>query len=200
MRRPTQPHELLEQELNILLQGNVLESMQGDNDGNSDGQSEDIKKRVRTIKNRLAAKKSREQARSYVQELESNLNRIRQQNEDLARRLALAEAENEILKRGKKLPLSLKDTAPNATKNCDGESAALPSLQLDAVLVAVMVLVSLIPRSHPCHSRTLLPPQYPLPAASLSRSPGVEVPRSCRSLRRAEDLLCMSHIHQSVQA
>jgi len=199
MRRPTQPHELLEQELNNLLQGQVVVTPGIDTDGNSDGQSDDIKKRVRTIKNRLAAKKSREQARSYVQELESNLNRIRQQNEDLARRLALAEAENEALRRGMKRPLCPKDTAPNATKNCDGESAVLPSLQLDAVLVAMMVLVSLLPGSWPCHSQTLQSPQSLAPSDSPSLSLGMGVSRQCRSLRQAGDLLCTSHNCHSIQ-
>mmetsp|Transcript_1903 Transcript_1903/g.3430 ORF Transcript_1903/g.3430 Transcript_1903/m.3430 type:complete len:199 (+) Transcript_1903:272-868(+) len=198
MRRPTQPHELLEQELNILLQGQGTGVPPTEADGHSDGQSEDVKKRVRTIKNRLAAKRSREQARSYVQELESNLSRMRQQNEDLARRLALAEAENEVLKRGRKSSLSPNQTATPGTKNCDGEPAALPSLQLDAVLFAMVVLSSLMPGSN-------LPPanpqRFPAPPAQSTPSPAPHsVRRSCKTLRQAGLLRCISHTCHSIQA
>jgi hypothetical protein len=197
MRRPTQPHELLEQELNILLQGQGAGALEV-SDGHCDGQSEDIKKRVRTIKNRLAAKKSREQARSYVQELESNLSRMRQQNEDLARRLALAEAENETLKRTMKCPLSPEKTTPNTgTTNCDGEPAALPSLQLDAVLIAVMVLSSLIPANNLPPSSS--PPLVLSPSMQTYATPS-GVRRSCRSLRQAGQLLCISHTRHSIRA
>eukprot|EP00961_Rhodomonas_salina_P132824 1787933-Rhodomonas_salina.1 len=65
MRRPQQPHEELEQELRTLEEQSITG---GECPG--DAQDEEVKKRVRSIKNCLAAKKSREQARSYVHELE----------------------------------------------------------------------------------------------------------------------------------
>ncbi|EKX46340.1 hypothetical protein GUITHDRAFT_152478 [Guillardia theta CCMP2712] len=60
--------------------------------------AKEIKTRVRTIKNRLAAKKSRDQARTYVQKLEANLATLASQNEAMAQRLALMESENENLR------------------------------------------------------------------------------------------------------
>mmetsp|Transcript_17476 Transcript_17476/g.41791 ORF Transcript_17476/g.41791 Transcript_17476/m.41791 type:complete len:198 (-) Transcript_17476:470-1063(-) len=197
MRRPTQPHELLEQELSILLQGQDGGSPGNEADTYGDGQSEDIKKRVRTIKNRLAAKKSREQARSYVQELESNLSRMRQQNEDLARRLALAEAENDALKRNMKTPLCPNTAAPTNNKNCESEPAALPSLQLDAVLLLLTVLSSLVSGSQlPPSPSPHFPRQEP---ATISSTPA-GVRRSCRSLRQAGQLPCISHTCHSIPA
>lgn len=135
MRRPVQPHVVLEQELQALLQ----EEMDGSEDliGKADGGCDDdaknaIKKRVRVIKNRLAAKRSREQARTYVQQLESTLNALAAHNEFLARRLAAVEAENDTLKRGFAYRPETTDQ-----KEFRGEPAVLPtsSLQLDGLLL-----------------------------------------------------------------
>jgi len=134
MRRPQQPHEQLEEELRALEEQFVTGT---DNQG--DGQDEEVKKRVRSIKNCLAAKKSREQARSYVQELETKMSSLEQQNIDLARRLALAEAENAAIKRGWKRPSEV--VHPYDQENRDGEPAVLPtSLQLDAVLFTLCMV------------------------------------------------------------
>jgi plasmid stabilization system protein ParE len=134
MRRPQQPHEQLEEELRALEKQFVIGT---DNPG--DGQDEKVKKRVRSIKNCLAAKKSREQARSYVHELETKMSSLEQENLDLARRLALAEAENEAIKRGWKRPSEV--VHPYYQDNRDGEPAVLPkSLQLDAVLFTLYMV------------------------------------------------------------
>eukprot|EP00960_Hanusia_phi_P026803 746474-Hanusia_phi.AAC.3 len=95
MRKPCQPHELLEQELNMLLknQKNTDEAETPEDDA-----AKEIKNRVRTIKNRLAAKKSRDQARSYMQRLESNLTAVVSHNEALLQRIAVAEGEIERLR------------------------------------------------------------------------------------------------------
>ena len=85
MRKPQQPHQLLEQELETLSAG-------------QDGNEDHARKRIRVIKNRLSAKKSREQARDYVHKLESSLNALMAQNQSLARRLASVEFENEALR------------------------------------------------------------------------------------------------------
>jgi len=100
MRRPCQPHAVLEQELNILLQTQqrVEESTAAVIRGCELDMAKEIKTRVRTIKNRLAAKKSRDQARTYVQKLEANLATLASQNEAMAQRLALMESENENLR------------------------------------------------------------------------------------------------------
>eukprot|EP00960_Hanusia_phi_P024707 727841-Hanusia_phi.AAC.1 len=100
MRRPCQPHAVLEQELSILLQTQkrVEESAAAMMRGCELDMAREIKNRVRTIKNRLAAKKSRDQARTYVQKLEGSLASMAAQNEALAQRLAIAESENDSLR------------------------------------------------------------------------------------------------------
>jgi len=134
MRRPVQPHVVLEQELQALLQEEMegSEDLVGKVDGCDDDAKNAIKKRVRVIKNRLAAKRSREQARTYVQQLESTLNALAAHNEFLARRLAAVEAENDTLKRG----FAYRPESVNQ-KEIRGEPAVLPtsSLQLDGLLL-----------------------------------------------------------------
>mmetsp|Transcript_17418 Transcript_17418/g.34797 ORF Transcript_17418/g.34797 Transcript_17418/m.34797 type:complete len:217 (+) Transcript_17418:215-865(+) len=138
MRRPEQPHELLEQELREL-EEKCISGTDGEGNAVDCGESGELKKRVRSIKNCLAAKKSREQARSKVQDLEKKMSSLESQNQDLARRLALAEAENDAIKRGWKRPPQLcPEMLQQAyiTENREGEPAALPtSLQLDAVFL-----------------------------------------------------------------
>lgn len=139
MRRPVQPHVVLEQELQALLQEEMdgIEDLNGTGDGGGDDDTKNaIKKRVRVIKNRLAAKRSREQARTYVQQLESTLNALAAQNEFLARRLATVEAENNALKRG----FAYGQETKNQTE-FRGEPAVLPtsSLQLDGLLLISML-------------------------------------------------------------
>merc|ERR1712205_67608 len=91
MRKPQQPHQLLEQELETLSAG-------------QDGNEDHARKRIRVIKNRLSAKKSREQARDYVHKLESSLNALMAQNQSLARRLTSVEFENEALRQRQPRP------------------------------------------------------------------------------------------------
>mmetsp|Transcript_16407 Transcript_16407/g.25479 ORF Transcript_16407/g.25479 Transcript_16407/m.25479 type:complete len:215 (+) Transcript_16407:271-915(+) len=208
MRRPTQPHDQLEHELQRLLEfqerGEVA-------NGDIPAKGEDLKKRVRVIKNRLAAKKSREQARSYVQELESALSALSAKNEDLARRLALVEAENEALRRGNKSTPRPGKTAATAaasrvTKNHIGEPAALtqPSLQLDVVLVSMVLMAtaqSPVPRPASEPSAMQL-----IPSDAARRVQGTvpirradRVRRSRKALRRAGMLRCIAHTCHRIQ-
>ena len=57
----------------------------------------DMKKCERALKNRLAAKRSRDQARAYVQRLESNVSDLLSQNESLSQLLALSDSRNALL-------------------------------------------------------------------------------------------------------
>lgn len=141
-----QEHEVLERELKELV---TFEENGVDLSGNGKYEKMDkkaIKARVRMIKNRLAAKRSREHARTYVQELEGTLEALQSKNEALARRLAAVEAENDRLKRAK---VSSGDSSNNTKSRMDraGEPAALPitSLQLDAVLLLLSTLLSTLP-------------------------------------------------------
>ncbi|EKX54710.1 hypothetical protein GUITHDRAFT_131751 [Guillardia theta CCMP2712] len=141
MRRPCQPHAVLEQELSILLQTQkrVEESAAAMMRGCELDMAREIKNRVRTIKNRLAAKKSRDQARTYVQKLEGSLASMAAQNEALAQRLAIAESENEslrsentVLKRkvpGSQDEASTVDLAKNMLKSGTDVSATHSSAQ-----------------------------------------------------------------------
>jgi len=146
MRRPVQPHVVLEQELQVLLQeasDGSVEDVKRAEGGDDDEAKSAIKKRVRVIKNRLAAKRSREQARTYVQQLESTLNALAAQNEFLARRLAAVEAENSTLKRGVPLHPRPQDgqRLDIDQKEFRGEPAVLPhsSLQLDGLFLISII-------------------------------------------------------------
>ena len=100
MRKPSQPHCVLEQELQSLLRVQrtlvknkstlVVEPCQE--------AEKEVRDRVRAIKNRLAAKRSRDQARTYVQKLESSLSHFVSHNETLSQRLALSESDKELLR------------------------------------------------------------------------------------------------------
>ena len=165
-----------------------------------------IKKRVRVIKNRLAAKRSREQARSYVQQLESTLSALAARNEFLAQRLAAVEAQNETLKRGISCrPISsvcpTSAPTPGAMDEEEhqqeprGEPAALPihsSLQLDGFFLLVF-LNTIFPGGMGV-SRPTSGPIMVL-AANAERPPCHQrrIKRSTRSLRRAGLLQCPNH-------
>ncbi|EKX54709.1 hypothetical protein GUITHDRAFT_99367 [Guillardia theta CCMP2712] len=128
MRKPCQPHELLEQELSMLLKN----QKKGDEaETPEDDSAKEIKNRVRTIKNRLAAKKSRDQARSYVQRLESNLTAVVSHNEALLQRIAVAEGEIERLRSEnnalKHRVTELMSDPNNASKKLGPDSRSAPS-------------------------------------------------------------------------
>lgn len=137
-----QEHDALERELKELI---AFEERGVDLSGVGKWEKMDkkqLKARVRMIKNRLAAKRSREHARTYVQELEGTLEALQAKNDALARRLAAVEAENEKLRRAK--VVSGGENNKNGRTDRAGEPAALPntSLQLDAVLLLFISLLS----------------------------------------------------------
>ena len=193
MRRPAQPHNQLEAELQALLQDNPdgsLEDVVKDlKDGGSDSDTRTaIKKRVRVIKNRLAAKRSREHARNYVVQLESTLSALAAHNEFLARRLELVEAENDNLRRGLPVrstspsssmqgPASASPCAPpcgsegtnNHWKEPCGEPAVLPlsSLQLDGFFLLLVAFLSTMAVLPPCAASIPRPWCDRLPARGL---------------------------------
>lgn len=159
-----QEHEVLERELKELI---AFEESGIDLSGSCKYEKMDkktIKARVRMIKNRLAAKRSREHARTYVQELEGTLEALQSKNEALARRLAAVEAENERLKRAK---TSSGDSSNNTKSKIDraSEPAALiyTSLQLDAVTLLLSMLLSTLLAPVPAQAA---PAATPPPAAS----------------------------------
>jgi len=118
-----QEHDALERELKELV---LFEERGVDPTGKlSKMDKKAIKARVRMIKNRLAAKRSREHARTYVQELEGTLEALQSKNEALARRLAALEAENDKLKRNGGLPVAGGDERDvEETKDRNSEPAA----------------------------------------------------------------------------
>lgn len=138
-----QEHDSLERELKELV---AFEERGVDLSGVGKWEKMDkkqLKARVRMIKNRLAAKRSREHARTYVQELEGTLEALQSKNDALARRLAAVEAENEKLKRAK-IASGGENNNTNGRTDRAGEPAALPytSLQLDAVPLLFISLLS----------------------------------------------------------
>ena len=199
MRRPVQPHVVLEQELQALLQEDLdgsVDDLARKGDSGDDEAKTAIKKRVRVIKNRLAAKRSREQARTYVQQLESTLNALAAHNEFLARRLAAVEAENDTLKRGFSFhPQGTPEVIDQ--KGFRGEPAVLPlsSLQLDGLFLLSLLSVFLNPTS-PNTTANLFKLEAQFPPQSTLSCHGVRRRRSGRSkrhLRRAGLLLCNNH-------
>lgn len=137
-----QEHDALERELKELI---AFEERGVDLSGVGKWEKMDkkqLKARVRMIKNRLAAKRSREHARTYVQELEGTLEALQAKNDALARRLAAVEAENEKLRRSKVVSGGENNTKSRTDRA--GEPAALPntSLQLDAVPLLFISLLS----------------------------------------------------------
>mmetsp|Transcript_3393 Transcript_3393/g.8078 ORF Transcript_3393/g.8078 Transcript_3393/m.8078 type:complete len:237 (+) Transcript_3393:156-866(+) len=140
MRRPEQSHTQLERELAILSNHPIQDA----------GALVTVKQRVRVIKNRLSAKRSREQARHYVEELEKNVAHLASESEKLSRRLAQVEEENRRLMATTpdgaqagpcaQEPVALPVVA--AEKEQVKEPAVLPqtSLQLDALLLFLNTL------------------------------------------------------------
>jgi hypothetical protein len=107
-----------------------------------------VKRRARMIKNRLSAKRSREQARDYVAKLENTVKVLSAESELLARRLAQVEAENRMLRLtgsadapSSTSSSSLRTVALSEDKQEKGRITAEPaalrksSLQLDAFLL-----------------------------------------------------------------
>jgi hypothetical protein len=192
MRKPEQPHDVLEQELEALASA----------DGQDMGE-EEVRKRMRVIKNRLSAKKSREQARTYVQKLESSLSALMAQHQVLARRLATVEYENATLRH--QMYFSQPPTPPQ--NHIDKPAVLSKSPQLDAVLVAVwtamLLLSGLAPvngsSSHRQASSTIptTPPTASAPPMSAS-SHGASARRARRWLRRAGLLACIKHTCHSI--
>jgi len=190
-----QEHDSLERELAQLL---ALEESGGDGGGKW-GDSKARKARVRQIKNRLAAKRSREHARTYVQELEGTLEDLQAKNEDLARRLQLALEQNDALMRYR----TTKTESRNDNTGGDtriGEPAALPintSLQLDAAPLMTLFLKAFL-----ClhlHPESAASPQQAAAAPAPRSAPATPTSppsgrrgsaRSVRSLRRAGELTC----------
>ena len=89
---------------------------------NEDAGSDEVRKRIRTIENRLAAKRSREQARSRVDELERGYSLLAAQNEALARRLAQVEMKNVTLRRGRSSSPNSHTSSPKSTGNGQEEN------------------------------------------------------------------------------
>lgn len=200
MRKPQQPHEVLEQELETLTTAGGQDHVEDD----------EVRKRMRVIKNRLSAKKSREQARDYVQKLESSLSALVQQNHSMARRLAMAEHDNALLRQH--MYFSQPNTPPQ--NHIDQPAVLSKSPQLDAVLAlvwATMVMLIGLPHAPPKTHVLLLFKAKSTAQHTLSATPGW-VRKLRRVLRRSgllgwRDPLCSStllspllHLHQATAA
>mmetsp|Transcript_6086 Transcript_6086/g.9707 ORF Transcript_6086/g.9707 Transcript_6086/m.9707 type:complete len:242 (-) Transcript_6086:355-1080(-) len=118
MRRPQQPHAQLEKELAGLMKQQQTDSRQQSN----------VKQRVRVIKNRLSAKRSREQQRAYVQNLESTVAYLSAQAELMAQRLASVEAENARMRDCAGFPGPISWTAPPARAKASNNNYITPMI------------------------------------------------------------------------
>mmetsp|Transcript_616 Transcript_616/g.1362 ORF Transcript_616/g.1362 Transcript_616/m.1362 type:complete len:238 (-) Transcript_616:250-963(-) len=157
MKRPHDPSADIEQELQDLSE---LQQKHAD----EDDLPAELKQRVRVLKNRLSAKKSREQAREYVKGLEAKLAVVSTESQILAHRLAALEAENAQLRasrtfeeEGRRYQLPLGATLNyghgGERKRSINEPAVLSrtSLQLDALLLLLSTAwASLLRGSSPC--------------------------------------------------
>jgi hypothetical protein len=129
-----------------------------------------VKRRMRTIKNRLSAKKSRDQAREYVEKLEKSVRLLSAESDALAQRLAIVEAENKILRQfgqqhsarhGHDAAAQHSDDNNDNANNANDDGAAnlaaaargeggqeepavpsKPSLQLDALLLLLQTVAA----------------------------------------------------------
>ncbi|EKX42408.1 hypothetical protein GUITHDRAFT_153608 [Guillardia theta CCMP2712] len=145
MKRPHDPSVNIEQELQDLSE---LQQQHAD----EEEVPAELKQRVRVLKNRLSAKKSREQAREYVKNLEAKLAVVSTESQILAHRLATLEAENAQLRASRTFhdcpsmeagrfhmpfPASLSFEVGGEKKRTINEPAVLSqtSLQLDALLL-----------------------------------------------------------------
>uniref|UniRef100_A0A7S0DU60 BZIP domain-containing protein n=1 Tax=Hanusia phi TaxID=3032 RepID=A0A7S0DU60_9CRYP len=197
MKLPSQAGHTLEEELNVLLQ--FQEKLDNGDSGEING--EELKKRVRVIKNRIAAKKSREQARTYVQKLESSLNAVMAHNDALARRLAMVESENRSLKHSMFVS-GMNFQTMNSCNRVD-ESAVLStlSLLLDAVLFMIVMASSFLPgfsliaweEPSPVHHLKHTLPQAACKLTWTRTFPGQGARRCLRRLRMAGLLQCLAH-------
>mmetsp|Transcript_15067 Transcript_15067/g.37694 ORF Transcript_15067/g.37694 Transcript_15067/m.37694 type:complete len:244 (-) Transcript_15067:139-870(-) len=145
MRTPEQDHASLEVELKKL-----------EDKYSWDEAPAAVKRRMRTIKNRLSAKKSREQARDYVVSLEKSVQLLSKEGDLLAHRLAIVEAENKILQQVDERRMtsaqsnSDKDKARDTTAVPSNEGGgqeepavpSKPSLQLDALLLLLQTVAA----------------------------------------------------------
>ena len=162
-------------------------------------EDEEVRKRKRIIKNRLSAKRSREQARDYVQQLESSLAALMHHNESLARRLAFVECDNATLRQH--LFFGCLPPTPPTQNPIDQPAALSRSQQMDMVLVrcalsvvAWLIGLTLPPLRDPEPSWEPLPRKAELPAPS----PGPWARRSRRFLRRAARLGRFDHLCPSL--
>lgn len=182
------PHEVLEQELETLTSV-----------GQEQGEDE-VRKRMRVIKNRLSAKKSREQARDYVQKLESSLSALMAEHQSLARRLAMVEYENATLRH--QMYFAQPPTPPQS--HVDQPAVLSNSPQLDAALVlvwATMVMcIGLVPflATISRGNKALVQPSQASPARLSAPGPGPWARRSRHWLRRAGLLSCIEHACRSI--
>eukprot|EP00285_Hemiselmis_virescens_P008488 CAMPEP_0173378380 /NCGR_PEP_ID=MMETSP1356-20130122/1542_1 /TAXON_ID=77927 ORGANISM="Hemiselmis virescens, Strain PCC157" /NCGR_SAMPLE_ID=MMETSP1356 /ASSEMBLY_ACC=CAM_ASM_000847 /LENGTH=307 /DNA_ID=CAMNT_0014331423 /DNA_START=169 /DNA_END=1088 /DNA_ORIENTATION=- len=153
MRTPEQSHASLQRELATLEEKYTW-----------DDAPAAVKRRMRTIKNRLSAKRSREQAREYVEKLEGSVKVLEDESDSLARRLAIVEAENKILKQVDSRRLShaaARDqddamreasTTPTMIEEEGQDEPAVPpkpSLQLDALLLLFQTVAASQEASQP---------------------------------------------------
>jgi len=139
MRKPEQPHAVLEQELETLTTAT----------GQDQGEDE-VRKRMRVIKNRLSAKKSREQARDYVLKLEGSFSTLMAQHQSLARRLAMVEYENLSLRQH----MYFSQPSTPSQNHVEQPAVLSKSPQLDAVLAlvwatSIMAVIGLFPAQTP---------------------------------------------------
>lgn len=182
MRKPEQPHEALEQELEALASA----------DGHDLGEDE-VRKRMRVIKNRLSAKKSREQARTYVQQLQSSISALMAQHQALARRLAAVEYENATLRHQLYYSQPLTPPQNHIDKPAVGSVLVL-------VWAAMVLLSGLVPVLRGA-TRNQPPPHTPTSASAPQAvsSPGPSARSARRWLRRAGLLACVEHICRCIR-
>mmetsp|Transcript_29922 Transcript_29922/g.43772 ORF Transcript_29922/g.43772 Transcript_29922/m.43772 type:complete len:201 (-) Transcript_29922:535-1137(-) len=161
MRKPEQPHAVLEQELETLTTAT----------GQDQGEDE-VRKRMRVIKNRLSAKKSREQARDYVLKLEGSFSTLMAQHQSLARRLAMVEYENLSLRQH----MYFSQPSTPSQNHVEQPAVLSKSPQLDAVLAlvwatSIMAVIGLFPAQTPKSLVSSM--SAPMPQAWAARtSPG----------------------------
>lgn len=184
-----QEHDALERELIELL---AVEEKGGDGGGRW-GDKKQMKARVRMIKNRLAAKKSREHARTYVQELEGTVESLQSKNEALAQRLAAVQAENEKLKRSKSVSMKIERNENGGNRT--SEPAALTdhkSLQLDAAPFLLSILLSALLSHTPTPAAATAAPfaEDSMPQMGPNQTTGRGPFHSVQSPCRAGGLLC----------
>mmetsp|Transcript_6453 Transcript_6453/g.12530 ORF Transcript_6453/g.12530 Transcript_6453/m.12530 type:complete len:261 (-) Transcript_6453:146-928(-) len=197
MRTPEQSHASLQRELATLEEKYTW-----------DDAPAAVKRRMRTIKNRLSAKRSREQAREYVEKLEGSVKVLEDESDSLARRLAIVEAENKILKQVDSRRLShaaARDqddamreasTTPTMIEEEGQDEPAVPpkpSLQLDALLLLFQTVAASQEASQPS-GPTPPPAGGPRPTSSAHAHGYSNVTSRLLRLRRTLKLLTKQRI------